>query len=301
MGAKARFGSVVTTFSGVAVAMGAILWISACSSDSSSTLSEEQRTELSEMAAAFAAAESVVLDAFAADIVVPRLELWQEAEDAHQQALSQLADSLPEGACRSAVESLQAIEEGQNVIRLQLIEHYRQQEFGLVAADTVAYGQSVVDGALQAEEAVFTACGRSTVDPARTSDAASSLTPGQNAAFDSVVGAYQATVVAFDDVFSVSEFVADIEALEVADTEVVTALNEAVASLGEGPCREALGELQALEQQQTTLRQEMIAAGQGGDLVTMIETLGEYAEVNSSSSSFTAARQSAVDNCGADV
>lgn len=301
MGAKARFGSLVTTFSGVAVAMGAILWISACSSDSSTTLSEEQRTELSEMAAAFAAAESVVLDAFEADIVVPRLELWQEAEGAHQQALSQLADSLAEGACRSAVESLQAIEEGQNVIRLQLIEHYRQQEFGLVAADTVAYGQSVVDGALQAEEAVFTACGRSTVDSARTSDAASSLTPGQNAAFDSVIGAYQATATAFDDVFSVSELVADLEALEVADTEVVTALNEAVASLGEGPCRDALGELQALEQQQTTLRQEMIAAGQGGDLVTMIEALGEYAEVNSSSSSFAAARQSAVDTCGADI
>lgn len=283
------------------VAVAALVLASACSSGPSSTLSDEERTALGEAAASFDAAELVVVDAFAADVVVPRLEDWQEAESLHQEALAQLRDALPEGACRSAVEALGSVEEDQNAIRLRLIDNYRREQFGLVAEDTTAYGRSVVNGALEAEEAVFTACGRSTVDPARTTGDTSAFTAAQNERFDQVLAAYDATGVAFDAVFSVEEFIADLEALQVADSGVAEALDRAVATLGQGPCRTSLEEVQALEQQQAELRAAMIAAGEAGDVVTMIRTLGEYSGVNSTSAPFTSARQAAVDNCGADL
>lgn len=305
-------------------AVAGMAWpVSACSSDSTSTttstlpeasttalaepeidpatLTPEQFAALGEAAAAYDLAEQALLDAFESVTVVPRLELWQETEIAHQEALAGLRDALPEGGCKTAVEALIAIEEGQNSIRLRLIENYRQDEFGLVADDAIAYGVSVVNGALQAENDVAVACGRSSVDASQPASDAGSLTPDQNALFDAVLAAYDATGLAYDEVYSISEFVADLEAAQDADAVVASELDEVLASLDEGDCRSALSELRSLEEQQTDLRTAMISAGQEGDIVTMLRTLGEYAEVNSYSEPFTTARQSAIDSCGADL
>lgn len=292
-----RFRAVV----GMAVVAGVALVGVGCSSTSSNSLTDEQRTALADVAAAYDQAELAVADSFDAATTVPRLERWQETEILHQQALAELRDELPEGECRAAIEALLVIEDGQNVIRLRLIENYRQEQFGLVAQDTTEYGRSVVSGALQAEATVATACGRSSVDPAATPTGAGSLTAAQNALFDAVLSAYGATREAFDAVFSVPDFVTDLQALQVAESAVAKELDEVLASLGDGPCRSSLSELRALEQQQAELTETMIAAGEAGDIVTMISTLGEYSEVNTTSSAFTSARQSAIDNCGADV
>lgn len=45
----------------------------------------------------------------------------------------------------------------------------------------------------------------------------------------------------------------------------------------------------------------MISAGREGNIVTMLRTLGEYAEVNSLSEAFVTARQAAVDACGEEI
>ena len=101
--------------------------------------------------------------------------------------------------------------------------------------------------------------------------------------------------------FSVPDFVTDLQALKVSDAAVAKELDEVVALLVDGPCRTSLSELRAIEQQQAELREAMIAAGEAGDIVTMISTLGEYTEVNSTSSAFTTARQSVNDDCGVNV
>ena len=312
-----------TKTAGLAAVAGIAWAVVACSSDSSSSttstlpvasstapaepeidpgvLTPEQLAALDEAAAAFDDAEQVLVTAFDAVTVVPKLERWQETETAHQEAVGALRDALPEGGCRAALDALLAIEEGQNTIRQRLIENYREEDFGLVADDTVAYGVSVVNGAVQAEEEIAVACGRSSVDPSRSSAAAGSLTPEQTALFDAVLAAYGATSEAFEDVFSISEFTADLEALQEAEALVAAELDEVLALLGDGECRVALGEVRALEQQQSDLRTAMITAGQAGDIVTMIRTLGEYTEVNSVSEPFTTARRSAVDSCGAEL
>ena len=292
-----RFRVVV----GLMVVAGVALANAGCSSSSSSSLTDEQRTALAEVAAAFDQAELAVADSFEAATTVPRLERWQETEILHQQALAELRDELPDGECRAAIEALLVVEDAQNVIRLRLIENYRQEQFGLVAQETTEYGRSVVSGALQAEATVATACGRSSVDSAATPTDAGVLTGAQNVLFDAVLSSYGATRDAFDAVFSIPDFVTDLQALQVAESLVATELDEVVASLGEGPCRSSLSELRTLEQQQAELTETMIAAGEAGDIVTMISTLGEYTEVNSTSDAFTAARQSAIDNCGEDV
>lgn len=279
----------------------AALAVTACSSGSSSKFTDEQQSALDALAAAFEASDANTLDAFSADIVVPNLERWQESELEHQEALAELRDELPEGGCRTAVEELIAVEESQNVIRLRLIENYREEQFGLVADDTTEYGRSAVTSARQAEEAVLTNCGRSTVDPAKTATGTIVLTPSQVASIEAVQAAYAETSVAFAAVFSVTEFVSDVESLQAADVSVNRATDAAIAVLGEGPCRTALGELQSLEQQQADLRAAMIAAGEAGDLVTMFRTLGEYADVNSASEPYLAVEKSVNDNCGVEI
>ena len=296
MGAlRRRRGSLMA---GVVVLAGVLVAGVACSS---STLTAEQRTALAEVAAAYDQAEQGLANAFEADVVVPNLERWQETETLHQEALVALRDALPEGSCRASIEDLLKIEEGQNAIRLRLIENYRQEQYALVAQETTQYGISVVNGALQAEAAVPVACGRSSVDPAVTGGDPGSLTPEQNALFDAVLAAYAATREAFDGAFSVSEFVSDVENVGVAEAAVAKELDEVIAQLGDGPCKTSLVEVRAVEQQQADLREVIIEKGKAGDLVAMFTALGEYTAVNSTSEPFTTARQSAVDNCGAEV
>ena len=163
--ARSRFGVVV----GLLLLAGAMLAGTSCSSSSpksANSLTSEQRAALSEVAEAYDNAERSLANSLETTTIVPKFEKWQETEYLHQQALKALRDGLPSGECRSAVEALLVIEEGQNVIRLRLIENYRQEQFGLVAVDTKDYGLSVVNGDLQAEAAVAAACGRSSVDPA---------------------------------------------------------------------------------------------------------------------------------------
>ncbi|MFM8305370.1 MAG: hypothetical protein ACKOA9_13925 [Actinomycetota bacterium] len=285
---------------GLVFMAGVALASAGCSSTSSSPLTDEQRTALTEAAAAYDQAELALADSFAAATTVPKLERWQETEDLHQQALAELRDELPDGDCQAAIEALLVVEDGQNVIRLRLIEHYRQEEFGLVAQDTIEYGLSVVRSGLPAEATVAAACGRSPVDPAAPPTDEGVLSKAQNALFDAVLSSYAATGDAFDAVYSVSGFVTDLKAAQVVDAAVAKEIDEVVASLNDGPCRSSLIELRAIEQQQEELRDAMIAAGEAGDLVTMLTTLGEYGEVNSTSGAFTTARQSAVDDCGED-
>ena len=274
-----------------------------CSSSSSSStkLTKEQRAELGKVAAAYDAAEASVTNTFEAAVVVPKLENWQNAEYRHQEALGRLRDGLPAGACRSAIEALLVVEDGQNVIRLRLIDDYRKEQFSEVAKDTVAYGASVINGAYQAEDAVAVACGRSSVDPTRVTDRAASLTAPQNALFDSVLAAYDATRVAFDASFSIARFVTEVEALQNADVAVDTALDESIAMLADGTCKDSLREIRRLEQQQTDLRSSIIAAGKAGDAVKMFTLLNDYTAINSTSEPFMTARTTAAKDCGADV
>lgn len=286
---------------GLLVLVGVLSVAAGCSSSPSGPLTSSQRADLAEAAKAYERSDSETSDAFEAKTVVPRLEHWQETEYLHQKALVKLRDDSPDGACRAAVQALLVVEDGQNVIRLRLIDHYRQEQFGLVAEDTVAYGVSVVNGARQAEDAVATACGRSSVDPSKVTSGASSLTPVQNSDFEAVLAAYDQTRAAFTSVFSTQEFVADLKSMRAADVPVTAALDTVIGSLGEGACRSSLIDLRSLETQQASLRDAMISAGEAGDLVTMITKLGEYAGVNATSDKFTKARASVSADCGVSV
>jgi hypothetical protein len=266
-----------------------------------SVLTAEQRAALQEAATAYDAAEQLLVERFDSVTVVPELERWHESELAHQEALVELREALPDGACRASIDTLLVVEDGQNEIRLRLIEHYRQDEFALVADDTVDYFISVVDGALPAEEEVAVACGRSSVDSSRTSADAGTLTPDQNALLDAVLAAYAATGVAYGAAFSVSEFVTVVQAVQDAEAAAAEALDEVLAVLGDGECRTALDEVRAIEQTQAELRDALISAGEKGDLLTLFRTLGDYTEVNSSSEPFVTARQAAVDACGEEL
>lgn len=270
-----------------------------CSSTSSSSLTAEQRTALAEVAEAYDRAEDALAESFDAATTVPKLERWQETEYLHQKALAELRDGLPDGDCRTAVEALLKVEDGQNVIRLQLIENYRQEQFGLVAEDAIKYGLSVINGGFPAEVSIGRACGRSSVAKSPTDE--SVLSEEQNVLFDAVLSAYGATGNAYDKVYSVSKFVTDLKAAQVVEAAVAKELDEIVAALGDGPCRTSLIELRAIEQQQEELRKDLIAAGEAGDIVKVLTTLGEYGKVNSTSRAFATARQSAVDECGEDV
>lgn len=274
---------------------------SSSSSTSADSLTSEQRAALNEAAAAYDNAEKSLANSFEATNTVPKLERWQETENLHQQALKALRDGLPNGECRSAVEALLVIEEGQNVIRLRLIENYRQEKFGLVAVDTTDYGLSVVNGARQAEAAVGTACGRSSVDPTASPTNPTLLNGAQSVLFDAVLTAYGATRVAFEGAFAVADFVADVQAAQVVEVGVGKELDEVIALLGDGSCRTSLVELRAIERQQEELRAAIISAGQSGDVVAMFTKLGEYSAINTTSVVFTTARESVVTNCGADV
>ena len=250
--ARSRFGVVV----GLLLLAGVMLAGTSCSSSSSSSansLTGEQRAALSKAAAAFDTAESSLANSLEATNTVPKFEKWQEAENLHQQALKALRDGLPSGECRSAVEALLVIEEGQNVIRLRLIENYRQEKFGLVAEDTKDYGISVLNGARQAEAAVDTACGRSSVDSAANPSNPTLLNGDQNVLFDAVVAAYDATGVAFDEALPLADFVADVQAAKVLEVEVGKELDEVITLLGDGPCRTSVIELREIERQQEEL------------------------------------------------
>jgi hypothetical protein len=298
--ARSRFGAVV----GLLLLTGAVLAGASCSSSSSTSansLTSEQRAALKEAAEAFDTAERSLANSLEATNTVPKFEKWQEAENVHQQALQALRDGLPSGACRSSVEALLVIEDGQNVIRLRLIENYRQEQFGLVADDSRDYGLSVLNGARQAEAAVSTACGRSSVDSAANPSNPTILNGDQNAAFDAVVAAYDATGVAFDEALPLTDFVADVEAAKVLEVEVGKELDEVIALLGDGPCRTSVIELRAIERQQEELRDAIISAGQSGNTVAMFTKLGEYSAVNSTSDVFTTARESVVTNCEFDI
>ncbi|CAB4323198.1 MAG: hypothetical protein F2520_04705 [Actinobacteria bacterium] len=298
--ARPRFGAVV----GLLLLAGVMLAGTSCSSSSTSSansLTSDQRAALNEAAEAFDNAESSLANSLEATNTVPKFEHWQEAETLHQQALKALRDGLPSGACRSSVEALLVIEDGQNVIRLRLIENYRQEKFGLVAEDTKDYGLSVLNGARQAEAAVGTACGRSSVDSAANPSNPTILNGDQNALFDAVVAAYDATGVAFDEALPLTDFVADVEAAKVLEVEVGKELDEAITLLGDGPCRTSVIELRAIERQQEELREAIISAGKSGNTVAMFTKLGEYSAVNSTSVAFTTARESVVTNCGFDI
>ena len=287
---------------GVVLSVVLVIGAGACSSSSSSAkLTAEQRAALGEVAAAFDEAEASVATAFEAAVVVPKLERWQQTEDRHQAALRALRDGLPAGECRSAVERLLVVEDGQNAVRGRLIEDYRAERYGLVAKDATDYGASVINGAYQAEDGVAVACGRSTVDAARTTTRAAALTPAQNALVDAVLAAYAETRVAFDAAFSVPEFVADVEVQQAAEAAVGAALDAMIALLAPGECRDSLQEIRTLERQQSELRTTIIAAGKAGDAVKMFTVLGDYSAINSTSETFTSARRAAVVNCGGDV
>ena len=297
---RSRLGVVV----GLLLLAGAMLAGTSCSSSSpksANSLTSEQRAALSEAADAYDNAERSLANSLETTTIVPKFEKWQETEYLHQQALKALRDGLSSGECRSAVEALLVIEEGQNVIRLRLIENYRQEQFGLVAVDTKDYGLSVVNGALQAEAAVAAACGRSSIDPAASPSNPTLLNAAQNALFDAVVTAYVATGVAFDRAFPVADFVADVEAAQVTEVGVGKELDDVIALLGDGPCRTSLIELRAIERQQEELRVAIISAGKSGNIVAMFTKLGEYSAVNSTSVVFTTARESVVTNCGFDI
>lgn len=248
--------------------------------------------------AAYGQAESSTATAFAAVVVVPKLERWQATEERHQAALIRLRDRLPEGECRTAIEKLLIVEEGQNVIRRRLIENYRQEQFGLVAKDATDYGVSVVAGAIQAEEAVAVACGRSTVNPARVSERAAALNPGHNALVDEVLKAYEATRQAFGSAFSRTGFAAAVEALQAADAKLRTELEAKIASLPAGPCRDSLVEILEIEKQQEELRVAMIEASNAGNTAKMFTILDEYTAKNSTSPVFVNLRSKANLNCG---
>ena len=294
---RSRFGVVV----GLLLLAGAMLAGTSCSSKSANLLTSEQRAALSEAAAAYDNADRSLANSLDATTIVPKFERWHETEILHQQALKALRDGLPDGECRSAVEALLVIDEGLNVIRLRLIENYRQEQFGLVAVDTKDYRLSEVNGAIQARAAIGTACGRSSVDPTASPSNPTLLDGAQNALFDAVVAAFSATDAAFAAAFSVAEFVADMQAAQVDEGEVTRELDEVIALLGDGSCRTSLIELRAIEQQQEELRKAIISAGQSGEVDVMFNKLGEYSAINTTSVVFTTARESVVTNCGFDI
>lgn len=264
-------------------------------------LTAEQRAVLREVATAYDAAEQLLVESFDSVTIVPKLERWHELEIVHQGALVELREALPDGRCRASIDALLLVEDGQNEVRLSLIEHYRQDEFALVADDTVDYFVSVVNGALPAEEEVAVACGRSSVEPSQASADSGTLTSDQNALLDAVLAAYAATRDAYGAAFSVSEFVTDVQAVQDAEAAIAAKFDEVMAILGEGECRTALDEVRAIERTQAELREGLIAAGETGDLLALFLTLGEYTDVNSSSEPFVIARQAAVDACGEEM
>lgn len=281
-----------------AVLLGLTL-LGACSSSSEATLSSGQRRALKEVAAAYDRAGQTVRDTFNAEMVVPSLERWQESEFRHQEALGRLRDALPEGGpCRRSIEALLRVEDQQNEIRLRTIDDYRARRFGLVAQDAVAYGASVINGAIPTEAAVGEACGRSTTNASISTEQRASLTPAQDALVSEVLAAYAETRVAFNVAFSLPKFIADLETLQTADNAVASELDDVIASLRSGPCRGSLVEVRRLERQQAALRTRMIAAGRAGDNAEMFSILEEYGRINTTSKRFVAARRSAVEDCG---
>lgn len=276
-----------------------ITLLGACSSPTEPTLTAGQRRALTEVAGAYDRADRAVRDTFDAETVVPTLERWQETEYRHQEALGRLRDALPEGGpCRRSIEALLKVEDQQNEIRLRTIDDYRERRFGLVAQDAVAYGASVINGAIPAEAAVGEACGRSTTNESISTERRASLTPAQDALVSEVLAAYAETRVAFNAAFSLPKFIADLETLQTADAAVASELDDVIGSLGSGPCRGSLVEVRRLERDQTALRLRMIAAGRAGDNEEMFSILEEYGRINTTSKPFVAARRSAVENCG---
>jgi len=282
----------------VAVVVG-MATVAACSS--SSPLTAEQERALVELSDSYDASQNVIENAFDSSVSVPLIEAWQAAEDAHQAALAQLQADLPAGACRTAIETLQAVEVTQNEVRSRILASARDDDLERLSEESSAYGSTVLNGALQAEAAVLPACGRSSVDPTATAEVATPLTPTQVAAMEAVQATYATTRIAFDATLDIETFVADVEDVQAFDARLASQLEEIITSLDPGACRTSLEAILALEEDQAAVRQRIIDAGKVGDRPTMITAFDEYLEIYEPSGTFVAARETVREDCGIEV
>lgn len=239
--------------------------------------------------------------AFDSEVSVPLIEVWQAAEDAHQAALAQLQADLPTGECRTAIETLQAVEVTQNEVRSRILESARDDDPARLSEESSADGRTVLNGALQVEAAVLPACGRSSVDPTATAEVATPLTPTQVAAMEAVQAAYETTSVAFYATLDIETFVADVEDVQAFDARLASQLEELIASLDPGACRSSLEAILVLEEQQAAVRQRIIDAGRVGDRPTMITAFDEYLAIYEPSGTFVTARETVREDCGIEV
>lgn len=264
---------------------------------SSGDLTAAQRRQISKLGRRYDQANRTVISAFEAATVVPRMKRWHAATLGYQKTLTALGAALPAGACRTAVDSLSTIEVSRNERRLTLIRDYRKEDFGLVNADVVAYAKTALDSR-QADGVVLQACGVSPTDPTKTAVVTPALDPAQREAVATAQKAYAVVNERYDAVFSLPEFVSDVQALQKADATVVAELVTLVGELPDGPCRAGLDSLLALERQQSSIRDSVIAAGQAGNLLSVFQAMDQYSTVNSTSEAFVTARKSTAKACG---
>ena len=263
----------------------------------SADLTAAQRKALEQLGRTYDRADRTVIEAFEPATVVPRMQRWHTASLEHQKSLTALSAALPTGACRTAVDSLLAVEVGRNDLRLRLIRNYRREDLGLVNADVVAYAVTALDRQ-RAEGAILQSCGVSPVDPAKTVVVDPALTPAQLEAVTKVQKGLAITSERYNAVFSLPEFVRDTQALQAVEAAVAADLTELTGALPAGPCRASLDALLVLEQQQATVRQNVITAGQAGNLIGVFQAMDQYSAINSTSSAFTSARKRAAKACG---
>ena len=264
---------------------------------SSGDLTAAQRRELKELGRQYDRANQTVNSAFESATVVPRMKRWHAATLGYQKTLTALSAALPAGACRTAVDSLSTIEVTRNERRLTLIRDYRKEDFGLVNADVVAYAKTALD-VRQADGVVLQACGVSNTDPTKTAVVTPALDPAQLEAVAKAQKAFAVVNERYDAVFSLPEFVSDVQALQKADATVVAELVTLMGELPDGPCRAGLDSLLALERQQSSICDSVIAAGQAGNLLSVFQAMDQYSTVNSTSEAFVTARKSTAKACG---
>lgn len=261
-------------------------------------LTPTQKREIREIALTLDRSEQATKVALATDIVVPRLQRWDDAEVVYRRSLARLARSLPAGTCRSAVEALLAVEEAQGTLRRQMVAEYRREDFLKVNEVVVAYATSTDD---REEEAVLGACGRSPADPTRTAVVSPALGPAQAARLDATQVAFTDTRTAFGRAFDLAKTVGALETVQAAEGSLIAEIAEATALLGPGPCRTALEAVIVLERRQFELRQAFIAAGTAGNLLEMNRLLAGYAAIDGASDQYRRARASASKACGIEL
>ena len=231
---------------------------------------------------------------------MPRNVAWHRAAVAAQKQLAAFSAVLPDGPCRSAVDALLAHEQSRNPLRLKVIDDFRANDVGLVASDTVTYALTT-PRLYQLQDGVLNACGAAVEDPSRTptpDPSRAALTAAQTVKLGAVQKAYDGIDVTYAKVFSLPEYVSDVEALEQANVPVTEGLTTAVAAFPDGACRTALRTLLDLQQQKSALRQSSIAAGKANNLTTVILNLGAYAKINTSSQTSIDAHAAATQACG---